>query len=236
MEMLYYVVSSHPCEDFLMALLIALAKHSIARKLHTCFNPAKLNSDLGSIPESWWGRHLGPYHDGAWESVSLWAPGGDLREQRSFGQPYASTEALVQCQYFRTVMDTFPCEKSRVRLMRLRAGGHIFLHSDPIEMISKDLLRVHVPITTNPDVHFRVNGQRVQMQCGEVWHIDVRFPHEVHNLGERHRVHLVLDLLRNARIDALLHDATSIGSGSLTRYYLKQAVRHSIKRVMRGAN
>jgi len=200
----------------------AFAPYHIARRLPLTFDSERLSRDLTGVDEAWWGSHEGPYHDGNWESVSLWAPGGDRQQQRSFGAPFAATEVLDLCPYFAEVMAAFPCEKNRVRLMRLRPGGHILRHSDPIHQISDHLLRVHVPIVTSDDVHFHVNDQRIAMRPGEVWHVDVRFPHEVHNAGIHPRVHLVLDLMGNAETDALLAGAASSGQGRLTEYFFGQ--------------
>ena len=200
----------------------AFAPQHIARRLAVSFDEAQLAADLARMDEGWWGAHEGPYHDGQWESISLWAPGGDLRQQRSFGAPFAATEALERCTYVPSVLAAFACEKNRIRLMRLRAGGRILRHSDPVEQIDQRLLRVHVPIQTSDAVHFLVNDRRIVMKPGEAWHIDVRFPHEVHNGGTSPRVHLVMDLVGNAATAALLEAAESQGTGSLAQYYMSQ--------------
>ena len=214
----------------------AFGAHHIARKLKFSFDPIKLVAALDKIKEEWWVPHRGPYHDGGWESVSLWAPGGNLFEQRSFGGTYAKTVATLVSPYFWEVTEQFSCEKSRVRLLRLRSGSHIFRHSDPIHEISSNLVRLHIPVSTNPNVRFIVNDQHVTMLPGEVWHIDVRFPHEVHNLGSAHRVHLVLDLLRNPVVDSLLHKAYSVGSGRLTGYFLKHSLPKPLIKYFRIGN
>lgn len=205
-------------------VLEATRPHPIARRLPESFSPERLAADLDRINPAWWGRHLGPYHDGAWESVSLWAPRGDMREQRSLGGGFAATEALRACPYVAELLDSFPGEKNRVRFMRLRAGGHILRHSDPLHQIDASLIRVHVPIVTSPAVRFLVNDRRIVMRPGEVWHVDVRFPHEVHNEGDSDRVHLVIDLVVNDELRARLRRARSYGRGFLTGYYL----RHSL--------
>lgn len=200
------------------------ALYHIARRLPVTFDAGQLEADLDTMDAGWWGAHIGPYHDGAWESVSLWAPGGDRRAQRSTGEAFGPTEALERCPYVRDVLDAFPAEKDRVRFMRLGAKGRILRHSDPIEQIAADLLRVHVPIRTSPDVRFLVNDIPVVMRPGEVWHVDVRFPHEVHNAGTADRVHLVIDLIGNAATAALLETAESIGRARLTEYFLGSGV------------
>ena len=194
--------------------------HPVARRLRLEFDRERLLSDLSKVDESWWGVHEGPYHDGAWEAVALWAPRGDRTEQRSFGGDFAATEALDRCTYMADVIAAVPGEKNRVRLMRLRPGGHIRRHSDPMHTIAESLVRLHVPVRTNDHVRFLVNDQRVVMGAGELWHVDVRFPHEVENAGATARVHLVIDALRNPALDTMLERADVVGTGSLREYFL----------------
>jgi hypothetical protein len=212
-----------------LALREAFAAHPCARRLRMSFEPEPLAEALRSIREDWWKPHRGPYHDGGWECVALWAPGGNLFEQRSFGGAFAKTVAALVSPFFWQVVERFACEKNRVRLLRLKAGAHIFRHSDPLHDIDAGLVRVHIPVTTSPEVEFLVNDRRVLMRPGEVWHVDVRFPHEVHNRGASHRVHLVLDLVRNAAIDGLLDEAEPAGSGRLLGYYLKHSLPKPVK-------
>jgi hypothetical protein len=207
----------------------ALHSYPLARKLPLTFSPARLTADLAAIPEAWWAPHAGPYHDGGWASVSLWAPRGDLREQRSFGGIFSATRALEACPYFSHVLAEFPGTRNRVRLMRLSAGSRILRHSDPLHTISPRLVRVHVPIVTAPDVTLRVNGTRIPLGAGEAWTIDVRFPHEVENRSTVDRVHLVIDLIRNAALETMLEQSVGVGRGLLLGYF----VRHSLPRPVR---
>jgi len=202
----------------------ALVRHEVARKLALSFEPERLQRDLAKMKDSWWSRHLGPYHDGGWESIALWSPGGSIYEQTSRGSAFGPTEALRGCDYMPWLLTQFPCEKSRVRFMRLKPGGHIFRHSDPIESISDDLVRLHVPVTTNERVRFVINETLLTMKPGELWTVDVRFPYEVTNDGDTSRVHLVVDVLRNAAMDELLTESHSIGSAYLTGYFIRQSV------------
>jgi len=213
----------------MLGLKTVFGTHPFARKVGLSFAPDMLASALEKIKDEWWVAHRGPYHDGGWEVIALWAPGGNLFEQRSFGGAYGKTIATLVSPRFWEVMEQFACEKNRVRLMRLKPGSHIFRHSDPLQDVGAGLIRLHIPISTNPEVLFIVNNQRVTMLPGEVWHIDVRFPHEVHNMGSEHRVHLVLDLIRNPAVDSLLEDAESLGSARLTGYYFKHSLPRPVK-------
>ena len=211
----------------------AVLRHPIARRLAPTFDPVRLAADLARVNEAWWSRHAGPYHDGAWESVSLWAPRGDIREQSSKGGEFSATAALGFVPYVASVIDQLATRRNRIRLMRLRPGGRILRHSDPLHTIAPELIRLHVPVVTNPDVWFMVNDKRIVMGAGETWHVDVRFPHEVENRGTTPRVHLVLDLQTTPGLEQLLGAAQSAGAGYLTGYYVKHALPLRLRRLLR---
>src|SRR5712691_1372317 len=173
------------------------SRYPIAVRLPKSFEIGLPREEVNKLPETWWQQHQGPYHNGGWETISLWAPGGDRGNQRSFGASFAATEALSASPNLKKIIDSLPGEKNRIRLMRLRPGGVIERHSDPMKDINPSLVRLHMPIDTNPKVDFRVAGRKIIMLPGEVWLIDVRFPHEVRNEGDTMRVHLVADLLRS---------------------------------------
>lgn len=208
----------------------ALRLHPYARKLPLEFAPDRLQADLAAIDESWWARHLGPFHDGGWESVSLWSPGGQVRMQRSTGADFAATRALHACPYFAEVLDAFPGVRNRIRLMRLKAGAKILRHSDPLHTISPHLTRIHVPVVTSPEVVFLVNDTPIPLRAGEAWHIDVRFPHQVDNRSTRDRVHLVIDLIANDALDSLLQQSTTAGRGLLVGYFARHSLPVAVKR------
>lgn len=207
-----------------------LARRDIALRLPLHFDPSRLADDLSRMDAAWWSMHRGPYHDGNWEMIALHAPGGNLHNQTSRGGPFASTEAARRCTYLAEVLAAFPAELNRVRYMRLRAGGRILPHSDPMQDIDPLLIRIHIPVVTNPAVDFRVSGTRIAMHEGEAWFVDVRFRHEVINGGDSDRVHLVVDLLRNDRIEQIASDSESAGKGRLSGYFLKHALPSRVKR------
>lgn len=220
----------------LATLRDAVRRHPIARRLEPRFDAGALAADVAKFGDPWWHPHAGPYHDGAWESVSLWAPRGDAFEQRSVGGAFAATPALAMAPAIRAVLDRFPCERNRIRLMRLRPGGRILRHSDPLHTIDPRLVRLHVPIVTSDAVFFLVNDVRVEMRPGEAWHVDVRFPHAVENRGSALRVHLVMDLVRNAALEELLSAGAPAGFGRLVGYYAAHSLPSSLRRALHVGN
>lgn len=200
------------------------APKDLALRLAPRFDAARLAADLALMPESWWENHLSDYHDGNWQSISLHAPGGVRGNQLSHGAEFAPTEALGRCSYLPEVIASLPGRKNRVRLLRLRAGGEIYPHSDPMHRIDPALVRLHIPVQTNPGVRFHVNGVRLEMAPGETWYVDVRFRHSVKNAGEADRVHLVLDIIADQSVRALMAGAESMGKGYLSGYFIKHAL------------
>jgi hypothetical protein len=208
----------------------------VALRLPLSFDPDRLAADLDRMEPDWWHAHLGPYHDGNWQSIALWAPNGDRTNQFSRGGAFAATEALRRCDYIGDVIERFPGRKNRVRLLKLRAGGHIFLHSDPLHTIETGIVRFHVPVRTNPSVDFVVDGRRLVMRPGEAWYVDVRFKHSVSNSGAEDRVHLVVDIIPNPALSALLAQAESSGKGMLTVYFLKHSLPRRLVRWLNIGN
>lgn len=207
-----------------------------ATRLPLHFDADAMAGLLDRVAPHYWRAHLGPYHDGGWETVSLWAPGGDAWNQTSQGAAFGATEVLDALPGFHAVIDAIPGSKSRVRLMRLRPGAEIFRHSDPIDQVDARLVRLHVPITTNPDVDFRVNDRRLQMRPGELWHVDVRFPHQVANRGTQPRVHLVVDVHRNGELEALLTRGEAVQRARLAGYFLKHLLPARLRMRLGWAN
>ena len=50
-----------------------------------------------------------------------------------------------------------------------------------------------IPVVTNPDVMFLLNGTRVVMDAGSVWVLRLNDPHSVANRGPTDRVHMLVD-------------------------------------------
>ena len=77
-------------------------------------------------------------------------------------------------------------------LTKLKAKQNIDLHQDLGKSL-ENCFRTHIPIITNPDVYFIVDGESKNMKVGEIWQIDNRKPHMVMNKSDFDRVHLIVD-------------------------------------------
>jgi len=68
-------------------------------------------------------------------------------------------------------------------------------------------MRIHIAVTTNPDVEFELNRSRVLLAPGEAWYLRLSDKHRVANKGSTDRVHLVIDALVNDWATALMERA-----------------------------
>ena len=71
-------------------------------------------------------------------------------------------------------------------------------HTDAGPLLEK-LIRVHVPIITNDDVIFNIDGNKKNMKAGEVWVINNLKTHSVANNGDAARIHLIFDYKENIK-------------------------------------
>lgn len=168
-------------------------------QLPLLFDPEKMRADLAAVqPEEWIKHYRGEHYEGAWSVAPLRSVAGHpaiIHAVPGGSDPdfYRSTPLLDRCPYFREVISRFQCRVNAVRLMSLGPGARILEHSDDMGEGDAQELRLHIAIQTNPGVEFRLGGQIVPMQSGELWYADFNLPHSVQNKGDTDRVHFVLD-------------------------------------------
>jgi len=180
-------------------------------RLQPTFDVSKLVADLAAAEEAGkYHLHWTDYHDGGWSAIPLVAVDGrsDRDALRLRSGNYGRTPILDVCPYFAEIIESFQCFKQRVRLMRLEPGANILEHVDSGESWALGQVRLHIPIVTHEEVYFCLAGQRLIMRPGELWYCDFSRPHWVQNRSSIHRVHLVLDLKRNAWMEKLFPEET----------------------------
>ncbi len=135
------------------------------------------------------------YHDGGWSAIGLISHEGNPNELRWLPGKYVKTPILALAPYLESIIDSFQCDKQRVRLMALQPGKNIYWHYDRSESIDTNVnARLHIPIVTNPGVQFQICHEDQIWRPGELWYGEFSFPHRLRNGGRAERIHLVLDL------------------------------------------
>ena len=162
--------------------------------LHRRFDAARLAEEIDALPESAWMAH--PSRLAGNTALALISRDG--KDNDDFDGPMAPTPHLQACPYLQQVLASFGEVLGRSRLMRLAPGAEVALHVDfNYHWVSR--VRIHVPISTEPEVIFHCADQRVHMAAGSCWLFNSWRRHRVTHGGSRPRVHLVIDTAGSSR-------------------------------------
>lgn len=166
-------------------------------KLPFDFDVPTLKADLARIQSDEWIRHFNDrIFEGDWSGVALRSVGGTAGKLYSGLDTRGDcqdTPVLDRCPYFREVLATFRCPLQSARLLKLEPRSSILKHSDPFLGYEDGEVRMHIPIQTDPEVRFYLEGERVTMQEGACWYLNLSRKHWVDNFSDAARVHLVID-------------------------------------------
>src|SRR5580658_6797782 len=167
------------------------------------FDTARLRADLALVRDDEWQAHYNrDDYGGQWRGVALHALGG-ATNQRSVppGMPataFSATGLLQRCSYFREVLAAFPCPIKTARLLSLAPGSYVREHRDEGLGYEAGEMRIHVPVETSSDVEsgveFYLAGERLHLEEGGCYYLNVSLPHRLCNRGSRARIHLVIDV------------------------------------------
>lgn len=173
----------------------------------------RLQADLAAIEDQAWTPHYSSGYRGEWSGLALHSASGSalqIADHERDAAAFLGTVILEQTPYFRDLLDFFQCRLKSVRLLKLDSNSSIHEHSDPSLGRGSGEIRIHIPIRTNPEVEFYLDGERVLLEEGQTYTLDVSRPHRVKNGGERARIHLVLDAEVNSWLRELIGRARAI--------------------------
>jgi len=182
-------------------------------RLPLAFDPARMAAEVERIGAADWTPHfVRANYEGGWSILPLRCKAGTTHPiMMAVSDPSATefedTPWLTRAPYLRAVLGAFGCPLQSVRLMKLEPGSRIKPHADFDLDAALGQARLHVPVTSNPDVDFRLNGTRVTMQAGECWYLRLSDTHAIDNRGSTARVHLVIDCTVDPWLAALLAEA-----------------------------
>jgi hypothetical protein len=151
---------------------------------------------LAHLQSQQWQPHFNTrIYDGDWSGLPLRAvPGSPIPMYSDpMATSWADTPLLQDCEYFQEVLASFQCPLLAVRLLRLGAGSVIKEHRDPMLSPEDGDVRIHVVVSTNPDVECRIDGVNHRWAAGECWYGNFTLPHSFANRGTTERFHIVLD-------------------------------------------
>lgn len=168
------------------------------------FDADALEKEVAGLPKSAWVAHPNAFPGN--NAVRLITTGGAPTD--ALGGSMAPTEYLLACPYILEIMSELGGTWGRSRFMGLAAGAEVPAHADS-HYYWQTHIRIHIPVITNPGVEFTCGGETVHMAPGECWVFDSFQRHEVHNRGDAHRVHLVIDTVGGRKLGELIEQAES---------------------------
>jgi len=188
-------------------------------KLPFLFDIASLRRDLALVQVDEWSPHYNERDfGGEWRGAALRSASGsplDLFAGPAGPGSFLDTPLLGRCAYFREVLAHFGCPLKSVRLLSLAPGSFIREHSDNALGFEDGEVRIHIPVETNPGVEFYVCGERLLLEEGGCYYVNVNLPHRVNNRGNAARVHLVIDAIVNDWLRAVFDKCSEIPRSSL---------------------
>ena len=185
-----------------------------AVRLPYSFDSVRLERDLAAAESRVaWERHPNRQdHFGDWSGIALRGnspnPRSTLMIDPSRPDAFHDLAAFASCPYVRELIAEFHAPIRSLRFLKLAPEGGIREHRDMYVGFDHEELRVHVVVTTNDDVDFRVAGERFVMRPGECWYVNTDQPHAVVNRGTTARVHLIFDVPVNDWIREIVESAS----------------------------
>jgi aspartyl/asparaginyl beta-hydroxylase (cupin superfamily) len=128
---------------------------------------------------------------------NAWQPGHPFVVLRADRPPRDLTAAVASCAD--ALEQRLGGKVAKLMLAELAPGGAIAEHVDNSAALTS-VHRCHVPIVSNHDVDFIVDGERFYLEPGIAYEFDNTRRHGVHNRSATRRVHLIGDIMPNALI------------------------------------
>src|SRR6201996_4544188 len=175
------------------------------------FEPERLKADLALIrPEEWTPHYNQNDFGGDWNGTALRSPSGDITNLLApftAACGFVDTPLMKRCAYFRETVAAFQCPLKSVRLLSLAPGSFIREHTDNALVYEDGEMRIHIPVQTSEDVEFYVAGERLKLEEGHSYYINVNLPHRITNRGSAERIHLIIDVEVNDWVHELVRKA-----------------------------
>src|SRR5262245_26909251 len=134
-------------------------------RLPLTVDAGRLATEVAGLDEQLWRSH--PEGAPGNTAVALVSVDGDPDDDAVKGEMRA-TPILESLPYVRRILGALDAPVGRTRLMRIAEEAELHSHVD-VNYYWWEHLRVHVPVTTAPEVRFECDDVAVHMAAGEVW-------------------------------------------------------------------
>jgi len=164
----------------------------------------RVDRDLAAVDRFGYIDSYDEFVCGSWRTCMLRnASGdGDDGEIRDYEGPAQLTEHGHKTPYLTDLIDErFDTNRLRfARVTRLAAGSVVVPHRDYVEL-ARPLVRIHVPLATDPHAYASELETIYHMAAGEAWFLDATTVHSIANFADLPRIHLLLDFTADSPTD-----------------------------------
>lgn len=175
-------------------------------KFRESFDTDRLRQEVESIsPSDWATTYWGNIHCSV--GMLLLRGGTTGTAVDFFCEETSDNELLQQLPYINSIVgEDGPMGRARyVFLFRMIANGITKAHQD-LNEAWRQLLRVHIPVTTNPDAVLISDNRVMHFAPGHAWSFDNYTFHGVVN-GNSERVHLIMDFPLSDKLKRAMDEA-----------------------------
>jgi len=136
------------------------------------------------------------------------------------------TALLNRLPVLKQLLEGFGFDIMASRLLKLQPGTYLHEHRDYVFLEQVPRFRLHVPIVTNKDAHIVMPGAAIHLSRGYLWKLNPKEAiHSACNFGKEPRIHLMLDVYVNDKLQALV-DEQGLPAGSVEKLpVLKPEIR-----------
>ncbi|MFB8441225.1 aspartyl/asparaginyl beta-hydroxylase domain-containing protein [Streptomyces niveus] len=189
-----------------------------AAQLLPVFDADRLAAELAAVTAHTWNPQRTHTFGGRaglpaaidWRVLPLRSLGGDPERTDPGGpgpQTFAPTRWLGQLPYLAQILDSIPAPLNAARLMALGPSAVSEAHRDPKYRLERGIVRLHIPIVTDPAAVLVLDGVEHCWQPGTCWYGDFSREHLVRNTSPAvTRIHVVIDALLTAELAAWFPD------------------------------
>jgi hypothetical protein len=146
-----------------------------------------------------------------WTGTALRSSNGKV-ESLYYGSNYEDTPLMSKLSHTSKFLQSLRCDKGRVRILKLDAKAVIRPHNDGLIFPDYTVLRLQVPIVTNPYVEYEVAGKRYSTEAGNLYYFDANLIHAVYNNSNESRISLVIDTIENEWLKELVEKSTDVNA------------------------
>ncbi len=181
-------------------------------KLPFSFPVAAMQKEVAALETAWIRHYQVTQYEGEWSALPLRSINGSLSSltvDNNVNEQFADTPLMEACPVLKEVVASLKCEKTTVRLLKLKPGSVIKEHTDKGLNFEEGEARIHVPIFTNAGVEFYLADEKMKLQEGECWYMNFSLKHRIANNSNEDRVHLVIDCKVNGWMAQLFDNCST---------------------------